>query len=133
VSHGRFLPPDYARGDEHTVGGYAAVHGRAAALEGTDGLSYSLDVLTDSTGDPSRPFGAYLLFLQWRRMGEQGIEGHLESDFLAYAATADAASVVVRAMTLTECQRVLDTLVAERDGARSRRKWYDVMRDEGGQ
>ena len=91
MSHGRFLPPDYSRGDETTVGGYAAVHGRAAALEGKDGLSYSLELLTDDTGDPARPFGAYLVFLQWRRIGEQGIDGHLETDFIAYAQTAPEA------------------------------------------
>ncbi len=131
MSHGRFLPPDYSRGDETTVGGYAAVHGRAAALEGKDGLSYSLELLTDDTGDPERPFGAYLVFLQWRRIGEQGIDGHLETDFLVYAQTAAEALTLAGATLLTECQRLLDTLVAARDGE-SGRRWFDVMRDEDG-
>jgi hypothetical protein len=131
VNHGRFLPPDSSRGDETTVGGYAAVHGRAAALEGKDGLSYSLELLTDDTGDPVRPFGAYLVFLQWRRMGEQGIDGHLETDFLAYAQTASQALALAGAMPLAECQRLLDALVAARDGNRGRR-WFDVMHDEDG-
>ncbi len=130
MSHGRFLPPDHTRGDEQTVGGYAAVHGRAAALEGKDGLSYSLEVLTDETGDPARPHGAYLVFLQWRRMGEQGIDGHLETDFLAFGADAQQALAQVAATPLTECQRLLDALVAARDGDRGRR-WFDVMREEG--
>ncbi len=129
MSTGRFLPPDYARGDETTVGGYAAVHGRAAALEGKDGLSYSLEVLADVTGDLTRPYGAYLVFLQWRRMGEQGIDGHLESDFLASANSADAVLAQVGATPLTECQRLLDALIAARDGDHGRR-WYDVMRAE---
>lgn len=129
MSHGRFLPPDHSRGDESTVGGYAAVHGRAAGLEGKDGLSYSLDVLTDETGDAARPYGAYLLFLQWRRMGEQGVEGHLESEFLAYGATVEEAVTSVRATPLTECQRILDALIAQRDG-NSGRRWYDVMRED---
>ena len=129
MSTGRFLPPDPSRGDEHTVGGYAAVHGRAAALEGRDGLSYSLEVLTDDTGDAARPFGAYLVFLQWRRMGEQGIDGHLETDFLTFANTADEAQALARTMPLTECQRLLDALVAARDGDRGRR-WIDVMRED---
>lgn len=129
MNHGRFLPPDHARGDETTVGGYAAVHGRAAALEGRDGLSYSLEVLADETGDAARPFGAYLFFLRWRRIGEQGVEGHLETDFLAWAGSAPEAQAQVGATPLTECQRLLDALIAERDGARGRR-WYDVMRDE---
>ncbi len=131
MSHGRFLPPDYSRGDETTVGGYAAVHGRAAALEGCDGLSYSLEVLADDTGDPARPFGAYLLFLQWKRMGAQGIEGHLESEFFAFGDSADAALAAARATPLAECQRLLDALIRERDRDGGRRKWYDVMRDEG--
>ena len=33
---------------------------------------------------------------------------------------------------LTECQRLLDALVAARDGDAGRR-WYDVMRDEDGE
>ena len=129
MSHGRFLPPDHARGDETTVGGFAAVHGRAAALEGRDGLSYSLEVLTDETGEPARPVGAYLVFLQWRRMGEQGIDGHLETEFLAFADAEDAARAAVAATPLTDCQRMLDALIASRDGDRGRR-WFDVMRDE---
>lgn len=131
MSHGRFLPPDHSRGDENTVGGYAAVHGRAAALEGKDGLSYSLELLTDDTGDPERPLGAYLVFLQWRRIGEQGIAGHLETDFLAYAPTAAEALALAGATPITECQRLLDALVAARDGQGARR-WFDVMRDEDG-
>lgn len=129
MSHGRFLPPDHARGDENTVGGYAAVHSRAAALEGKDGLSYSLELLTDDTGDPTRPYGAYLVFLQWRRIGEQGIDGHLESDFLAYGKTAADALALAGTTPLLECQRLLDALVAGRDGE-SGRRWFDVMRDE---
>ncbi|MDQ8153057.1 MAG: hypothetical protein P3B98_00220 [Gemmatimonadota bacterium] len=130
MSHGRFIPPDYTRGDEGTVGGYAAVHGRAAALEGKDGLSYSLEVLTDETGDLARPYGAYLVFLQWRRMGEQGIAGHLETDFLAYGQGAHEALAQVAATPLADCQRLLDALVAARDGD-SGRRWFDVMREEG--
>jgi hypothetical protein len=126
---GRFLPPDHDKGDETTVGGYAAVHARAAALEGRDGHSYSLEVLTDETGDPARPFGAYLVFLQWRRMGEQGIAGHLETDFLAQAGTAADAARLAGALPLAECQRLLDALIVARDGDGGRR-WFDVTRAE---
>ncbi len=127
---GRFLPPEPDKGDETTVGGYAAVHGRAAALEGPDGLSYSLEVMTDETGDPARPWGAYVVFLQWRRVGEQGIAGHLESDFLTYAADDKNAARAAGALPLTECQRLLDALVADRDGPGGRR-WVDVLPAEG--
>lgn len=110
----RFLPADHSKGDERTVGGYAAVHARPAALEGRDGLSYSVEILADATGEPARPFGAYFLFLQWKRMGEQGIAGHLESAFLAWGDDRAAARAALGAMMLEEVQRVLDTLIRER-------------------
>ena len=69
---GRHLPPDHSRGDERTLGGYAAVHARPPAFEGRDGMSYSVEVLTDATGEAARPYGAYLLFLRWRRIGAPG-------------------------------------------------------------
>jgi len=131
VSHGQFLPPDHSAGDERTVGGYAAVHARPAALEGRDGMSYSLDVLSDSTGDAARPYGAFLLFVQWSRIGAQKAEGHLETDFVAWGATAAEAERAIGAMPITEAQRLLDALIVERDGA-STRRWWDVMRDEDG-
>jgi hypothetical protein len=129
VSHGQFLPPDHSAGDETTVGGYAAVHARPAALEGRDGMSYSLDVLSDTTGDEARPFGAFLLFVQWSRVGAQKAEGHLETDFVAWGDTAADAERAIGAMPITEAQRLLDTLITERDGATTRR-WWDVMREE---
>lgn len=131
MSHGQFLPPDHSAGDESTVGGYAAVHARPAALEGRDGMSYSLDVLSDSTGDPARPFGAFLLFVQWSRIGAQKAEGHLETDFVAWGATAADAERAIGAMPITEAQRLLDALIVARDGAGTRR-WWDGMRDEDG-
>ena len=65
---GQHLPADHGRGDANTIGGYAAVHGRPAAFEGTDGLSYSVEIVTSATGDPERPWGAYLLFVRWSRI-----------------------------------------------------------------
>ena len=131
MTPGQHLPPDYSLGDESTVGGYAAVHARPAALEGRDGLSYSLDVLTDTSEDPSRPFGAYLLFVQWSRMGAQKVDGHLESGFVAWGASPDEADRALRAMPLADVQRILDTLIRDRDGD-STRRWWDVMREDTG-
>jgi hypothetical protein len=107
-----------------------AVHARPAAFDGPNGLPYSVDVLTDETGDARRPYGAYLLFLQWRRMGEPGIDTHLESDFLAYGDSADAARAAIGAMTLYQVKAALDELVRARGGVAHERKWYDAMRDE---
>jgi hypothetical protein len=131
VTPGQHLPPEYEKGDETTVGGYAAVHSRPAALEGRDGMSYSLDVLSDSTGEPARPVGAYLIFVQWSRMGAQKAEGHLETEFLAWGESAAEAERALGAMPLAEAQRALDALIVARDGA-STRRWWDVMREDDG-
>jgi len=92
-------------------------------------MSYSLDVLSDSTGEPARPFGAYLIFVQWSRMGAQRAEGHLETDFLAWGSTPPDAERALGALPLAEAQRALDALIAARDGA-STRRWFDVMRED---
>jgi hypothetical protein len=131
VTPGQHLPPEYEKGDESTVGGYAAVHSRPAALEGRDGMSYSLDVLSDATGDAARPFGACLIFVQWSRIGAQKAEGHLETDFLAWGSSAAEAEDALGAMPLAEAKRALDALISARDGA-STRRWFDVMREDDG-
>ena len=127
---GRHLPPDHSRGDERTLGGYAAVHARPAAFEGADGMSYSAEILADATGEAGRPYGAYLLFLRWRRMGASGVEGHLESDFLGWGATEAEARAAVEAMSLWEAKAVLDALVRRDYGGEPERRWWDVMNDE---
>jgi hypothetical protein len=104
---GQHLPPDYSRGDERTVGGYAAVHGRPAALEGPDGASYSVDVLVDETGQAGAPWGAYLFFVRWSA-GQPALAGHVESDFLVRAGTAAEAQATLGAWSLTDVQQVLN-------------------------
>jgi hypothetical protein len=127
---GQFLPPDPSRGDESTIGGYMAVHARPAAYEGSDGLSYSVAIEADRTGEADRPWGAYLMFLRWRRLGTQGIEGHLETPFLAHGATAAEARLALGAMPLGEVKAILDDLIRNAEPAAPRR-WWDAMRDEG--
>ncbi|MCE9601378.1 MAG: hypothetical protein K8S21_04075 [Gemmatimonadetes bacterium] len=113
----RFLPADHSKGDERTIGGYAAVHARPAAFEGRDGYSYSVEILADESDDAAGPFGAFFLFVQWKRFGEQAVEGHLESPFLAHGSDAAAAMAALGTMTVEEVQRHLDTLIAEREQA----------------
>jgi len=110
----RFLPPDPSQGDERTIGGYSAVHARPAAFEGKDGASYSVELLVDATGEAARPFGAFLLFVQWKRYGAQGVDGHLESEFLAWGSTRAEALAAVGAMELPAVQGVLDALIQRR-------------------
>ncbi len=123
MAPGQYLPPDPSRGDESTIGGYAAVHARPAALEGRDGFSYSIEILSDTTGEPARPYAAFLMFVQWSRLGAQKVEGHVESEFLAWGATAAEAEEAVRAMSLSDAQHILDDLLQLRDGASTRRWW----------
>lgn len=106
-----------------------AVHARPAAFEGSDGLSYSVAIETDRTGDEAGPWGAYFLFVRWRRIGSQGVEGHLETPFLARAGTAREATEALGAMPLGEVKAILDGLIREGEGGAGRR-WWDVMRDE---
>ena len=63
-------------------------------------------------------------------MGTQGIEGHLETDYLAYGDTEETARDAVGRMTLDAVKRVLDDLVREQLANRPARRWWDAMRDE---
>jgi hypothetical protein len=111
----RFLPPDHSKGDEGTIGGYAAVHARPAAFEGSDGWSYSVEILVDAAESGDRAYGAFFMFLQWKRFGAQGVESHLESGILAFGPARRSAREALGAMRVAEVQRVLDGLIAARD------------------
>ena len=126
---GRFLPPDPSKGDENTIGGYMAVHARPAAFQGSDGFSYSVAIETDRTDDAANPFGAYFLFVRWRRLGAQGVEGHLESPFLAFGPSPADAKAALGAMSLGEVKAILDDLVRA-NAPEPPRRWWDVMRDD---
>jgi hypothetical protein len=104
----RFLPADHSKGDETTVGGYEAVHARPAALDAPDGFPYSIARLADALGDdPRGAYGAYLLFLRWRKIGEEGVEGHIETDYLEFADSREAALEKLGAWPLTRAQELL--------------------------
>jgi hypothetical protein len=126
---GQHLPADHTLGDANTIGGYALVHGRPAAFEGSDGFSYSVELCVDQINDAGSQWGAYLLFLRWRRIGASGVEGHLETDYVARAATADAARATLAAFTLQQVRELLEQRIADTAPAPTRR-WFDVMRDE---
>jgi hypothetical protein len=126
---GRFLPADHSRGDPNTIGGYMAVHDRPAAFEGSDGASYSVEIVTDTSGDRTRPFAAYLLFVHWRT-GDPVASGHLETDFIAFANTEDEARSLVGALSLNEVKSHLDRLIAAKRAEAI--PWWDAMRQEDG-
>jgi hypothetical protein len=132
----QFKQPDFSKGDPNTLGGYSAVHDRPAAFEGSDGFSYSVEILADEDRSASRPdrWGAYLFFVKWARIGATAPEGHLESDVLARGATEEEARARVGALELTDVKLVLDKLIASAagDGA-PKRKWWDAMADDDGE
>jgi hypothetical protein len=125
---GRFIPPDHSKGDPNTIGGYMAVHDRPAAFEGSDGASYSVEIVSDTSGEKQRPFAAYLLFVRWGQ-GDPVASGHLETDFLAFAATEEEARKMVGALSLNEVKLKLDGLIKARRSELL--PWWDSMRNEG--
>jgi hypothetical protein len=125
---GQFLPADHSKGDPNTIGGYMAVHARPAAFEGSDGASYSVEIVIDASGDKTRPFAAYLLFVRWRQ-GDPVASGHLETEFLAFADTEDDARKLVGAMMLNEVKIRLDDLIKAKRSEQL--PWWDAMHQEG--
>jgi hypothetical protein len=125
---GRFLPADHSKGDPNTIGGYMAVHDRPAAFEGSDGASYSVEIVTDASGDQTHPYAAYLLFVRWRQ-GDPVASGHLETEFLAFADTEDDALKLVGAMMLNEVKARLDDLIKAKRSEQL--PWWDAMHQEG--
>ncbi len=125
---GRFIPPDHSKGDPNTIGGYMAVHDRPAAFEGSDGASYSVEIVSDDTGDREKPFAAYLLFVRWRH-GDPVASGHLETEFLAFAQSEAEARAIVGGMRLSDVKSTLDTLIKSKRA--DERPWWDSMRSEG--
>ena len=129
--HAHYRPPDHSKGDESTIGGYAAVHDRPAAFEGSDGFSYSVELMTEETGDQSSPWAGFILFIKWARLGAQTPEGHLESDYLVEGASESHARRELERLPLDDVKSLLDRLIAKRIGAEPERRWWDAMRDEG--
>ncbi|MEO7522244.1 MAG: hypothetical protein ABIW79_10545 [Gemmatimonas sp.] len=89
-----------------------AVHARPAAFEGIDGFSYSVDILTDTTGDTAAPWGAFLLFVRWGQ-GEPEVKGHLETGFIVTGASEPVVRRAVGAMQLATVKATLDGLLRE--------------------
>jgi len=108
-----------------------AVHARPAAFDGADGLSYSVEIMTDETGDAQAPWGAYLLFVRWGT-GEPQVTGHLETGFLVTGQTEVVVRHQVGAMPLASVKATLDGLIRTATGD-SGRRWWEVAADERGE
>jgi hypothetical protein len=111
---GQFLPADHSKGDANTIGGYMAVHSRPAAFEGSDGASYSVEIVTDTSGEEKHPFAAYLLFVRWREV-DPVASGHLETDYLAFGDSEEQARHLVAALSLNDVKARLDDLIKARN------------------
>lgn len=128
---GQHLQPDHGAGDVDTIGGYALVHGRPAAFDGSDGLPYSVELCVDQVNDAGTQWAAFFMFLRWRRMGEPGVDGHLETDYLVRAGSEAAARAALGAFPLQAARGFLEQCIAAAAPAPARR-WFDVMRDDDG-
>lgn len=70
----------------------------------------------DDDPDPAGRFGAALLFIRWSTGGERAV-GHLETDYLAFGPTPEAAHAPLLALTLQEVKAHLDRCIAGRGEA----------------
>ncbi len=93
-----------------TLGGYLRVHERPPAFEGADGHPYTVSPEVEHTGDLRQPYAGFLVFPRWAQTGA-GIIGHVESDTLCTAATAEAARAKLEALSLIEVQAILDAAI----------------------
>lgn len=125
---GQFLPADHSKGDANTLGGYVAVHNRPAAFEGRDGVSYSVEIVTDANAERAAAFSSYILFIRWRE-GDPVASGHLETPYLAAGNTVAESRLGIEQLKLNEVRAELDKLIVEPERSRP---WYDVAREEGG-
>jgi len=98
---------------DDTLGGYQAVHGRAAAFQASDGEPYTAAVETDESGDPAAPWSAYLVFVRWAQTGT-AIMGHLETGDLATAATEDEARAALESLPLARVREILEETIRAR-------------------
>ena len=125
---GQFLPADHSKGDANTLGGYMAVHARPAAFEGSDGASYSAEIVIDPAPEAGEGMVAgYLLFVRWGA-GDPVASGHVETEYLATGKEAEVLREI-GALTLQHVRALLDSRLQQRS---SGRPWWEAMRDEEG-
>lgn len=101
--------------DDHTLGGYFAVHNRPPGFEAVDGQPYTVSIETERTGDLRTPVAGYLVFPRWAATG-LGIVGHVETPVLWRGTSRAAVAEEAGALTLHEVQRLLNEAIARRAG-----------------
>lgn len=101
--------------DDHTLGGYLAVHSRPPAFEACDGQAYTVSIETERSGDLRAPVAGFLVFPRWADTG-LGIVGHVETPLLWRGSSRGAVVAQAGAVTLHEVQRLLNEAVVARAG-----------------
>jgi hypothetical protein len=96
-----------------TFVGYVETHDRVPAFEGSDGQPYTVDIDTEETGDPARPWAAFLVFVRWAATGA-GIMGHVTSEDVAWGGTEHEAREAALELTLYELKAALDGAIERR-------------------
>lgn len=96
-----------------TFAGYVETHDRVPAFEGSDGQPYTVDIDTEETGDPERPWVAFLVFVRWAATGA-GIMGHVTSGNVAAADSEHEARAAALELTLYELKSELDRAIESR-------------------
>jgi hypothetical protein len=96
-----------------TFMGYLETHERVPAFEGSDEQPYTVDIDAEETGDPDRPWAAFLVFVRWAGTGA-GIMGHVTSGDVAYGDTEDEARTAALGLTLYDLKSHLDRAIEHR-------------------
>lgn len=96
-----------------TFAGYVETHDRVPAFEGADGQPYTVDIDTEQTGDPDRPWAAFLVFVRWAATGA-GIMGHVTSEDIAWGKEEWEAREAALDLTLYQLKSELDAAIERR-------------------
>ena len=96
---------------ELTLGGYMALHGRAAAFGGSDGQPYSVGIVADEEPDERGRYAAGLLFVRWSPGGTEPV-GHVEAPALAVGRTPEEAVERLKLLSLFDVKAALDQAIA---------------------
>jgi hypothetical protein len=96
---------------EVTLGGYMALHDRAAAFTGSDGEAYSVAMWVDEEPDERGRYGGALLFVRWNHGGDNPA-GHHETDYVVWGRTPGEAEQRLGALSLYDVKAMLDERIA---------------------